>query len=286
MSRVFHIGIPKSGTTSIQAILGEDERVELLRSTFYTTSRYWTAKDKEKVSDKIYIESNETLVTSGYNKVKLNEVFRRISQLHKDAKIIITIRRQEDAILSMFKYHIKHNFKGVKSLENWMYKTNLGMDYLSTCMYGNLAKLLLLYFKKDNIHFICFEDLKYQPELFYNQFYNVLNIPYKSETNSVVRNSVNLSDNQLYTLSRLNTLSFTSINSEQYNSFKYIRKIERKIKHKIVKAKSLKKPNSFFEINNVNGFQNLKEDYRRSNRMLIELGLIKESKLKEYNYYI
>ncbi len=286
MSRVFHIGIPKSGTTSIQAILGEDERVELLRSTFYTTSRYWTAKDKEKVSDKIYIESNETLVTSGYNKVKLNEVFRRISQLHKDAKIIVTIRRQEDAILSMFKYHIKHNFKGVKSLENWMYKTNLGMDYLSTCMYGNLAKLLLLYFKKDNIHFICFEDLKYQPELFYYQFYNVLNIPYKSETNSVVRNSVNLSDNQLYTLSRLNTLSFTSINSEQYNSFKYIRKIERKIKHKIVKAKSLKKPNSFFEINNVNGFQNLKEDYRRSNRMLIELGLIKESKLKEYNYYI
>jgi len=286
LSKVFHIGIPKSGTTTIQAILEKDERVALSRSVYFTTSSWWTAIEEPLIKNKVNIESNETLVTGGFSKVKLNEVFKRISTLQPDAKIIVTIRQQEDAILSMFKYHIKHNFKGVKNLGNWMYNTNLGMDYLSVCMYGDLAKLLLLYFKRENIHFLFFEELKSEPNNFYDEFYNILGLTYKSELKNSPQNINSLTDNQLYTLTRLNLWSLTKANSEQSLTFKKMRSLEKKVKILIIKVLKFKCPKSFFEVKEVKGYQNLKKDYRNSNKLLADLGFVKESKLKAYNYNI
>lgn len=284
MSKVFHIGIPKSGTTTIQAILEKDERVALSRSTYFTTSSWWTANEEPLQKNKVNIESNETLVTAGFSKVKLNEVFKRISTLHPEAKIIVTIRKQENAILSMYKYHIKHNFKGVKTLENWMYNTNLGVDYLSTCMYGDLAKLLLLYFKKENVHFLCFEDLKTQPDSFYKEFYSILGLTFKSEIKNSPQNINTLTENQLYTLSRLNFLSLTKANSEQSLTFKKTRSLEQKVKFLMVKIIKFNRPISFFDINKVEGYNSLKEEYRNSNKLLADLGFVEETKLEAYNY--
>tara|TARA_R110002050_G_scaffold300525_2_gene470337 strand:- start:1655 stop:2515 length:861 start_codon:yes stop_codon:yes gene_type:complete len=284
LSKVFHIGIPKSGTTTIQAILEKDERVALSRSTYFTTSSWWTTIEEPLQKNKVNIESNETIVTAGFGKVKLNEVFNRITTLHPDAKIIITIRQQDDAILSMFKYHIKHNFKGVKTLENWMYKTNLGMDYLSTCMYGDLAKLLLLYFKKKNIHFLFFEDLMTQPDLFYKEFYNTLGLNYNPYIKNSPQNINTLTENQLYTLSKLNFLSLTKANSEQSFTFQKIRSFEQKVKFVMVKIFKFNCPVSFFKINKVGGYNSLKEDFIKSNKLLVDLGFVEENKLEAYNY--
>ncbi|WP_418639193.1 sulfotransferase domain-containing protein [Winogradskyella sp.] len=286
MSKVFHIGIPKSGTTSIQSVLEKDERIALSRSAYFTTSLWWTHKEEPLVTNKINIESNETLITAGFNKVKLTEVFNRISKVHPDAKIIITIRKQEDAIVSMFKYHIKHNFKGVKTLENWMFKTNLGIDYLSVCMYGDIAKLLLLHFKKENIHFLFFEDLKTQPDDFYNAFYNILGLSFKPELKNRPKNIMTLSENQLYLLSRLNLWSLTQVNSEQNLTFRKLRSLEKRAKILMVKLFNTNRPKSFFKIEEIKGYKTLKEDYKASNKLLVELGFVEEAKLKAYNYNI
>lgn len=286
MNKVFHIGIPKSGTTTVQSVLVKDERIALSRSTYFTTSSWWTSKEESLVTNKINIESNETLITAGFNKVKLTEVFKRISKVHPQAKIIVTIRKQEDAILSMFKYHIKHNFKGVKTIENWMFKTNLGIDYLSVCMYGNLAKLLLLYFKKENIHFLLFEDLKTQPEHFYNQFYNILGLSFNPELKNLPKNIMTLSENQLYFLSRLNLWSLTKVNSEQNLTFRKLRFLEKRLKFFIIKLFKINRPKSFFKIEEVEGYKKLKEDYKNSNKLLVQLGFVEKAKLKAYNYNI
>ena len=286
MSKVFHIGIPKSGTTSIQSVLEKDERIALSRSAYFTTSLWWTHKEEPLVTNKINIESNETLITAGFNKVKLTEVFNRISKSHPDAKIIITIRKQEDAIVSMFKYHIKHNFKGVKTLENWMFKTNLGIDYLSVCMYGDIAKLLLLHFKKENIHFLFFEDLKTQPDDFYNAFYNILGLSFKPELKNRPKNIMTLSENQLYLLSRLNLWSLTQVNSEQNLTFRKLRSLEKRAKILMVKLFNTNRPKSFFKIEEIKGYKTLKEDYKASNKLLVEFGFVEEAKLKAYNYNI
>jgi len=286
LSKVFHIGIPKSGTTSIQSVLEKDERIALSRSAYFTTSLWWTHKEEPLVTNKINIESNETLITAGFNKVKLTEVFNRISKVHPDSKIIITIRKQEDAIVSMFKYHIKHNFKGVKTLENWMFKTNLGIDYLSVCMYGDIAKLLLLHFKKENIHFLFFEDLKTQPDDFYNAFYNILGLSFKPELKNRPKNIMTLSENQLYLLSRLNLWSLTQVNSEQNLTFRKLRSLEKRAKILMVKLFNINRPKSFFKIEEIKGYKTLKEDYKASNKLLVELGFVEEAKLKAYNYNI
>ena len=284
MSKVFHIGIPKSGTTTIQAILEKDERIKLSRSAYFTTSSWWTSKEEPLDKNKVNIESNETLITGGFSKVKLNEVFKRIATVHPEAKIIVTIRQQESAILSMFKYHIKHNFRGVNTLENWMYNTNLGMDYLSTCMYGELAKLLLVYFKRENVHFLFFEELKSEPSNFYANFYNILGLAYNPEIENSPQNINSLTENQLYTLSRLNLWSLNKANSEQSLTFKKTRSLEKKIKSIIVKVIKFKCPKTFFNIKVVNGYESLQEDYRNSNKLLVDLGFIEESQLKAYNY--
>jgi hypothetical protein len=186
----------------------------------------------------------------------------------------------------MYKYHIKHNFNGVKSLKNWMYNTNLGMDYLSLCMYADIAKLLMLNFKKENINFLFFEDLKTNSHEFFKDFYSILDIPLESHRKSESKNVMKLSENQLYSLSRFNKLSLTKVNSENKLKFKRFRSLEKKAKQKIVKVFSLKSPKSFFNIKEVDGYAHLKEEFRESNLLLSNLGFVDIHQLKTYKYLV
>jgi hypothetical protein len=286
LNKIFHIGIPKSGTTTIQSFLENDERINLTRSTFFSTSSWWINKEEKLKEDKVNIESNETLITSGFNKVKFSQVLNRIAKIHPNAKVIVTIRRQEDAILSMYKYHIKHNFRGVKSLKNWMYNTNLGMDYLSLCMYADIANLLILNFKKENIHFLFFEDLKTKPQQFFEDLYKVLDISLISQSKSESKNVMKLSEDQLYSLTRYNKLSLTKVNSENSLKFKKLRSLEKKIKQKFVKIFSFKSPKVFFSIEEVAGFSELSKEFKENNQQLVNLGFVSEEKLKLYKYKV
>lgn len=285
MQDVFHIGIPKSGTTTIQHTLYSDDRIKVSRSRFFTSKDWWLVDTKKRNNKKVVIESNETLISGGFQKVKFSQVVERIYNTNPCAKIIVTIREQEDAILSMYKYHISNNFKGTNSIENWMFRTNLGMDYLSICMYGNIAKILLSYFPKEQIHFLFFEELKENPEGFYNKFYTILGIDFKKfHMEKKALNVMPFSVNQLYTLSKLNQWSFTSVNGTLKNKLPKIRTIERRIKKWWVAYFSLKSPHDFFSLNKINGMNNLRKDFKRNNNCLIELGFVSKDELERFNY--
>lgn len=285
--KIFHIGIPKSGTTTIQKTLANDSRLKVTRSRLYTSGEWWLSNGNKEHNDKILVESNETIISGGFQKVKLPLVIERLYKTNKEAHIILTVRKQEMAILSMYKYHIKYNFEGVKSLSNWMYNTDLGVDYLSICMYGNIAKLLLNYFSKENIHFLFFEELKDDPLKFYTKFYKALGITFKEEY--MMKNPMNVmkfSNDELYTLTKINKWSFTKNNSNGLKRFKRIHSLENKIKRGIVKRISFKTKSDFFNLKKIEGYDRLLNEFKSNNKMLVDLGLVEKEELIKYNYPI
>jgi Sulfotransferase domain len=285
MQRIFHIGIPKSGTTTIQKTLQNDERIVLTRSRFLTSSDWWINKPETYADNELVVESNETLISGGFNKVKFIQVVERMYKEDNNAKIIVTIRQQQSAILSMFKYHIKSNYERSTNLHNWLYNSTLGIDYLSICMYGNICKALLSYFPKENITFLFFEELKENPKGFYNKFYEVLGIDFKEYfVSERSLNKINLNNNQIYTLSLFNRISLTKIKSNGINKYKKIRRLEQIIKSKIVNLYSLKAKENFFELSKLEGFYKLENEFKTNNRSLVESGFISENQLKKYNY--
>ena len=208
---VFHIGIPKAGSTSIQDLLNNDERVTVTRSRFYTSKLWWKNHKIINEPEKVVIESNETLISGGFQKVKFSQVVERFYKINSKAKIIIVIRNQPEAIMSMYKYHIKNAFYGTENFQNWLLETDLGIDYLSLCFYNNILDLILAYFPKEQIEVLIFEELKSNPINFYNKLYEVLGL--SLESNDFPKSNINgFNDKQLYSLTLLNYFSFNKKN--------------------------------------------------------------------------
>ncbi len=285
MQDVFHIGIPKSGTTTIQHTLNNDNRVKVTRSRYFTSSDWWCNKEKVNSKGKLVIESNETLISGGFQKVKFSQVVERMYKTNNKAKIIITIRDQESALLSMYKYHINNNFEGTKSFNEWMYNTNLGMDYLSICMYGNIAKILLAYFDFKQIHFLFFEELKTNPLEFYKKFYSILELPFNADDMAIKPlNATPFNSKQLYTLSKLNNYSISKVKSSGKYKYSRIRSFENRIKKGIIRRFNLNVDKTFFSFDKINCVEELRSDFKRTNSQLAELGFVTNSELVKYNY--
>lgn len=285
MQQLFHLGIPKSGTTTIQRVLKNDERIIVTRSRYFSSKDWWLNENVRYENDKIIIESNETLLSGGFQKVKFFHILDRIQRVNKNAKIIITIREQESALMSMYKYHLKNNFEGTENIRTWMFDSNLGIDYLSICMFGDIANIILAYFPVENISFLFYEELKDDPNSFYKKLYKILNIPFDEKympTNPLNVMPFNL--NQLYTLAMLNRFSLTKIRSTKRYDFSKFRAFENRIKKGIIRRYSLTASNNYFSFNTINEMDKIRDDFRRSNNKLVDLGLIKKDELKKYNY--
>lgn len=285
MYQLFHIGIPKSGTTSVQKTLNNDPRIHVSRSRFFTGKEWWSSQRPELPSDKIIVESNETLVSGGFQKVKFEQVVSRLYQTNPNAQVVLTIRRQEDALVSMYKYHIKHNFEGTASFDQWLYDTNLGMDYISCCMYGTLVKSLLAFFPKEQVHVLFFESLRDNPNQFYEDFYKQLGVPFQAEYSASEKmNVMSFGDNALYTLNKLNFLSSSKKNSEGFKTSNPLKGLGQKVKRKVAGNLKFKVPSAFFELEATHNYGALMEEFKASNQMLIDLNFVTADQLKGYGY--
>ena len=274
---LFHIGIPKSGTTSVQSTLNNDDRLLITRSRYFTSKDWWIDEYPEYPSDKIVMESNETLVSGGFRKVKFIEVLKRMHHVNPQAKILLTIRRQESALLSMYKYHIKFGHKGVKSLSHWAEETDLGIDYLSICMYESVIRAILLYFPKDQVHVMPFEWLVDDPHAFYEHLYEIIGIPFReSVMQKQALNVMRFDERELYSLVKLSAISFRK------DSF--LHTLDMKFKRKLSTLFKMKPPEGFFEINSLAGYENIKEEFENSNRYIVDNGFVSEEMMTKFGY--
>lgn len=226
---VFHLGLPKTGTSFLQKILEKDNNINLSRSNIHKFNK----NDRLiYVNHKVNIDSNETYLLRGEGAKKYNMMLTlsKIKQKHRDAKIVVTLREPLSALQSMFKYRIK-NGKYFKNFDDWFF-TDEAQDFFSLLHYNTLHKSLRAFYKAEDIYYIFYEDLDTGKMI--RDFYQIINMkPPVFDSNNKVNKS--LSDSEVLKINILN----------KYLPYK---KVRNKLKN-YFPNKSLKEKTSFFESN-------------------------------------
>lgn len=174
----FHIGIMKSGTTSIQKVLQNDNRIFLHKYTRYLNSNKFFREKPSNIYQNnnkgIIVESDENIIRVYNELIGTPESLDRIKILNPNAKIIITIREQRNFLLSAYKHHIRKT-NTYLSIFDFLH-SNAGVSQLKTINYHLLFNQLRSFFPAENIHFIPYELLKESPEAFFKELYSVFDL--------------------------------------------------------------------------------------------------------------
>ena len=172
----FHIGLMKTGTTSIQEMLQNDSRINLiLKKKFFNSNLYYNDEYKYCIQNKINIESDEQLLTIDNFYSGATVTLSRIKAKAPTAKIILTIREQRSLLESAFKHVIRFTTNYYKDIEEFL-NSREGNVFLYMTDLENIYKELLNFFPKENIFILLYEDLRKDYLSFYKQLYDILGI--------------------------------------------------------------------------------------------------------------
>ena len=104
--------------------------------------------------------------------------------------------------MSRYKYNIPY-FDGFRdSFQKWM-KTSQGIDHFSVALYANVYKVINLFFPKEQIKFLMFEDIKNNMDEFMRDFYKIIELD-KPKNFRLTHKNKTLTDAQLKFIFRLN----------------------------------------------------------------------------------
>ena len=174
-----HIGCHKAGSTFIQGELLQKlnnikpvtyfNKKDYLENEFLYISQcadiYYDNKVENSIS-KYYSEfqnifiSTEGFSGTGYNVFTggflIESIAKRLSNIFPDAKILIVIRNQKEAIESYFKDDVKYGY--LSNFEAW-FNWRLNTYQLNYFKYFNLVKTYQKIFGRDNVKVLLFENL-------------------------------------------------------------------------------------------------------------------------------
>jgi len=201
----YHIGCLKTGTTSLQKVLSEDDRINLiLYSRYFNTDKLHSGQYHYYKPGLINIESDENMVRRYRDLKGLRTVLERIKEVRPDAKIILTIREQRSMILSMYKHHIRQTHAGFTP--DQFLESEAGSSFLEILNYGEIFKEINSFFAAENIFIFLFENLKSDFQNFITSFYKrVFNLEPPGSTYAPIEN-IGLNDRQVIWKRRLNKL--------------------------------------------------------------------------------
>jgi hypothetical protein len=276
----FHIGLPKTGTTTIQHVIRQDERINVAGTRYFNRFEYWEKPFGLLKPDKVNLISEENQVLQMGDFGKFTLFLSRIKQFSPEAHVILTLREQRALLESRYKYQFDWHGGYTKDFSTWL-RSGQGMDYLSLCMYSTLYDTLLAFFPAGQIHFLLFEDLKNDYRGFFRSLYKIfkLEAPEELLKEPVIQNP-SLSEPVLRSIRRWNKLKILHNDSwlSRYE-FALIRKL----------AALVNRGNSSvsdFRWENIEVKEKIEEDFRNQNNALAERGVIAMEKLKKYNYLV
>jgi hypothetical protein len=273
----YHIGMPKTGTTTVQQVFRSDSRINVIGNRYFNLFEYWKAPFSAYKEGKINIVSEENLVLQMNGFGKLNLLLSRIKRCAPQAHIIVTIREQRALMESRYKYQFPWYGGYSKDFSEWI-ESSQGMDYLSICMYASIYKSMLAFFPKEQIHFLLFENLKNDYDLFFKDFYSIIGLDFKDLPR--IYENKSLSESELSVLKRLNRFkmlrSGTVLSKYELSAFIKIAKI--------FKRKDTRQ--SEFRWDNLKFRERIEHDFTSENTELIDLGLFTREDLKRYNYLL
>ncbi|MTI37960.1 sulfotransferase domain-containing protein [Fulvivirga lutimaris] len=274
----FHLGLPKTGTTTLQYLLRKDDRINYSGKRTLAQFKHWETPFEFKDFSKVNILSEENLLLQMEDLCKPYLLFKRIKNLNPEAEIIITIREQRDLLESRYKYNFHWHGGYNRSFDEWL-RSSQGMEYLSNCMYATLYKMISAFFDHHKIHFLLFEELKQNPESYYNRFYNILGLTKPDEKFDTVKKNVALTERELLVLKKMNNVKLFRSNSKWA-------KYELKLFLKIASFwKADQKKYEAFRWND-SLYSSINEDFREENKDLIAMGLFNENDLAKYGYLL
>ena len=98
----FYIGFPRTGTTYLQSLFYRHPEIQY----FHKTRRiyYGMSYDDILQISQVNVEGDESLSTYMYGDIK--KKLKKIKLIDKDAKIIISLRKQSEALKSYYHHQI------------------------------------------------------------------------------------------------------------------------------------------------------------------------------------
>ena len=265
--KIFHIGLMKTGTTFLQNVLSDDDRIDFFcQSRIINTNNYYSKKYKLN-SKKLYsIESDENIIRFTGNMCGLETSLNRIIKDNPDAKIVLTIREQKQLLISAYK-HLINRTNSSLSFQEFIH-SHQGMLYLDSLNYKNLIERILNFIPINNIIIIPFELVHSDNYIstFYKKVFN-LSTPNFNKKN--IDTNKNMNDCFILKKRKLNSKLHFIKNRGLSNIENNILNLRLKIYNKIHKKKNTKLIN--WSINNKKMEINLEKQWRNSNAFIENL---------------
>lgn len=276
--KYYHIGLPKTGTTTIQSILKKDDRINaVVYSRYFNTNSFFEEGYNHTSSERLTIETDENIVKYNNEKAGLELSLARIKKHRPDAQIIVTIRDQRDFLISAYKHFIR-NGKQSKTFRSFL-ETEQGQTFLKLSDYHVIYQIIKTFFPSSNIHFLHYELLKNEYENFFAELYEIFELEPPIDMTPELQN-IGKSDNFINFKNKLNALYI-------FRDGLWLHQLEELIHEGIIKiyeARSIRKPSSIFTWpQHDEFFKALEEEFRLSNQKFMEISNID---LKKYNYLL
>lgn len=214
MKTYIHVGYPKNASTTLQTDVFPKIKNTIYMGRSYDTQHPFISKEFseamysiwmqdsidfsfEEVSRKIDSamsnvngQTERTIISSeGFanNFVDRGIIANRLNKFFPDAKILIVIRNQMDALLSMYSFlvcqmgrnvNISYGRPSVRSFAQWIQDQEeyLGRSFITTLMYYEFFSQYKSLFGNDNVTVLFFEELANSPELFFAKLATFLDL--------------------------------------------------------------------------------------------------------------
>jgi hypothetical protein len=184
------VGTAKAGTTSLfryfldhpQVFVPSNKETYFFGKYCYEDSKIETIQEYQRIFSSAARDDKCVEVSTSYlySKTAASE----IKEYNPDAKIIIILRNPVDRAFSNYKYKLKtgkencFNFEDAVSLEKSRISEGApyGFHYINMGLYFNQVKRYIDIFDKDNLLILLFDELKTDPELFYQKITDFMGI--------------------------------------------------------------------------------------------------------------
>ncbi len=166
----YHIGLPKTGSTSLQDIIRKDSRVRMIEKTrYFNTDRWYQDAYPDMASERPTIESDEAIIREYAGRSGHRTALERIQRCRPDARIVLFLREQSGILLSAYKHHIRVYYDPY-DLGDYL-KSPAGISFRNMIQYDRLLSDVLSFFPKERVHVFFYEEIKASPERFLERFY-------------------------------------------------------------------------------------------------------------------
>ena len=253
MKLYIHIGLPKTGVTLLSYIFENSKSINFLgrpllkvyddlwQSMIFDNNKKYRKKIlllKKKIICSLSKEKKNVLLIEGItdpffiinskkNFISRIKIIKQI--LYKDIqiKIIFSIRNQSDFFISRYvespQYFENYNYRW-KKFENFKkifekkFLTKKEKIFLNKLNYYKIFKELLRIFKKNNVTFFLYEDLRYDKKFFSNKISRILDLNKKEIFKIVSKNNLNQANsvNKEIFIRKNSQLNFILTNNKLY----------------------------------------------------------------------